>query len=377
MEPFRCIHVSHLALDHQLHVAGEFDPAVQKIVADATLTAFDRVIDEALRRAIDCLLISGNCLEPGDRGLRGPAALVRGIARLAERDTAVILHSSPPVWSTWPAGLRWPPHAHRLGGGFESGVSITREGKLLATVTAARIDERHAGWQIRLPEMDGDGRTFHLNDDPGPIIGLHAAQTGSYGCTVVEIDAATGPQTSFVPVAPVRWERCTVTAAADCTRDDLLQELASQLEQAPRHTGEQVRLVTWIVSGNGALFDRLARPDFRNAFLDELTLLDPLPGVTVRTHQFKLRALLKTDDQEAPTDDVASEVFARLDGRFAHPTTSWRGCLPGPALHGGPWETKLDSLIGELDAEDLASEARCLALRWFAAAEKSEEYLSS
>src|SRR5690349_12170884 len=105
MESFRCIHASRLLLDHQLHVAGEFEPAVQKIVADATLTAFERVVDEALEREVDGLLISGDCFDPGDRGLRGPAALMRGIARLAERDIPVIVHSSSHLWSTWSAGL--------------------------------------------------------------------------------------------------------------------------------------------------------------------------------------------------------------------------------------------------------------------------------
>lgn len=373
MECFRCIHASRLLLNHQLHVAGEFEPAVQKIVADATLTAFDRVVDEALQREVDCLLISGDCLEPGDRGLRGPAALIRGISRLAERETPVILHSAPRLWSTWPTGLRWPPHAHRLGTGLETSESITREGKLLATVSADGIDERHAGWQIRLPRSSGDGRTYHLPDDPGAIIGLHAGEIGSHGCAYIEIDPEAGPRRTLIPVAPVRWERCTAAVAADSSRDDLLQDLASQLEQIPRHASEQVWLVTWIVSGSGPLLDRLAQPVFRDDFLDDLKLLDPVPGVVVQTHAIRLHETQERHRPDALTEDLAAEFATRLDARFAQPAASWRECLGGPALHGGACEVKLDSLFAEFDASELAHDARRLAQRWFGA----EEDLSS
>ncbi len=370
MDTLRCIHASRLLLDHQLHVAGEFEPAVRKIVEDTALTAFERVIDEALLRKVDCLLVSGDCFDPDDGGLRGPAAFVREIGRLAECDTAVIVHSSAHLWSNWPAGLRWPPHAHRLGIGFETSVSITREGKLLATISADGHGDRHTGWQVRLAEAAGEGRTFHLTDDPGPLQGLRADETGPHGCSLIEIDPAAGPRQTRVPVAPVRWEHCAAAVATDSTRDDLLQELASQLEQFPRYTGEEVRLVTWTVSGHGQLWERLAQPGFQNDFLDELTLLNPLSGVTIQTHALKLHAAPGSHWPHAPTEDLGADFVVRLDERFTRPDSAWRDYLADSELHGGPWEVKFETLSGELDAGELAYDARRLAMHWFAAQEE-------
>src|SRR5258708_4149707 len=161
MDSFRCIHVARLLLDRQLHglqssLAGELAPEVQKIIQDATLVAFERIIDEALAHDVHCVLISGDCFEPADRGLRGPAALVRGIGRLAEHDIPVILQAGrPELWSSWPTGLRWPPNAHRLGDSLATSVSITRAGKLLASIAfddPAQLPSIHSpagerGWQ--------------------------------------------------------------------------------------------------------------------------------------------------------------------------------------------------------------------------------------
>src|SRR5262249_13167776 len=159
MDSFRCIHASRLLLDHQLHGArlsatDGVASAAQKFVEEATLIAFERVIDACLVHDVNCLLISGDCFEPDDRTLRGPATLVSGLRRLAERDIAVILNAArPDFWSSWPAGLRFPPNVHRLSEGLESAVPISRQGKLLATIAAG---ETPACWQIHLPEASGD-----------------------------------------------------------------------------------------------------------------------------------------------------------------------------------------------------------------------------
>src|SRR5579872_5624909 len=165
MDPFRCIQADRLLLDHQLRgvpatFAGGLTPDVRKILQDATLLAFEHMIDQALAHDVHCLLISGDSFDPDDRGLRGPAALVRGIQRLAEHDIPVMLYANrPDLWSSWPAGLRLPANAHCLGAGLATSASVAREGKLLATITADESAPGPAGrssavrsdWSIHLP----------------------------------------------------------------------------------------------------------------------------------------------------------------------------------------------------------------------------------
>ena len=165
MDSFRCIHASRLLLDHQLHGTGKVTADVRNVVEDATFIAFEKIIDACLIHEVDCLLLSGESIDPGNHGLRGPAALVRGIQRLAERDIPVVLDAGRPgQWSDWPLGLRFPANAHRLGTGFESSVSVARQGHLLATITAVESSAGAHGdkiaWQIQLPEAHGASRTF-------------------------------------------------------------------------------------------------------------------------------------------------------------------------------------------------------------------------
>src|SRR5215470_12538534 len=83
MGSFHCVLASRLLLDHQLQgtrwpAGSGVAPEIRKTIEDATIVAYERIIDACLRHDAECLLISGDCLDPHDGSLRGPAALVRG-----------------------------------------------------------------------------------------------------------------------------------------------------------------------------------------------------------------------------------------------------------------------------------------------------------
>jgi hypothetical protein len=403
MESFRCIQASRLLLDNQLHwqqchgqrapASGEPPPGLKAIIQDATLIAFENIVSQALARDVHCVLISGDSFDPDDRGLRGPAALVRGIQRLAERDIPVILQAGrSELWSSWPRGLRFPPNAHRLGAGLPTSVSIAREGKLLATVAVDVARQLTSGnssgqshavgdcWQIHLPATDGSGapttHPIHLLDC-GPAQALCDNQTGPHGCQFIEFDAQGDMVHTFVAAAPVRWERLAIDFSGESTRDDLLEGMASRLEQIKRHTCEKIWLVAWDFSGVGPLFERMEDQIFRNDLLDELAKLDAVPGVRILTHAVRTHPLTPTSRPIAegcrgPDNNLVAEFAQRLEDRFADPNKAIDECLTGSALAGEPWDVKIDSLLAGLDAGQVAHDARRLAMHWFAGQELSK-----
>ncbi|MGE5194625.1 MAG: hypothetical protein ACM3U2_19205 [Deltaproteobacteria bacterium] len=377
MDSLRCVLASRLLLDHQLHGtrlsgAGAPAPEVRKIAEDATLVAFDHIIDACLVHDAHCLLISGDSFHPDDHSLRGPAALVRGIQRLAERDMAVILYArSPDLWSSWPAGLRFPPNAHRLGDGFEDSVSVSLDGKLLATITVEEQPQSTlCGWQVLLPDPTGNSRTILLPGDPAPAQGIRDDETGSRGCTLVVIDAGRELRETFIPAAPVRWERFALAVAAGMSRDDLLQEMASLLEQTPREPCEKVWLVGWDVSGEGELLEILSKPGFRDDLLADLTGLDPVPGIHVHTHALRVHLPAGAALPIAGQDELAAEYVARLAERFARSDAALHECLAASDLHRGPWNVRLETVLAELDAGEVALDAQRMAMHWFASPEE-------
>lgn len=394
MDSFRCIHASHLRLDCQLQGVGPVGDDLREVIEEATFAAFERMIELCLTQQVDCLLISGDCFdgEPSGRssggepleatvgarreefaqnrgatiGLRGPAAFVRGIARLQETDTRVIVRPGrTELWAHWPQGLRLPPNVHALGTGSIESVPISRAGKLLASITAAHP----SGWLVQIPQIGEGCKALHLQRDPGSTQGLRAGESGSHGCLLVEIDSQGEMHETVLPTAPVRWERFEVTAGTETVRDDLLEEMAGLLEAAPRQACERVWLVGWEVTGAGGLFESLHVPSFRERLLAELAELEPVPGVHIHTHSMRLHETPRVP-VAGSGDDLEADCLARLEGHFASGETALADCLAASALCGGPWEVRLESLLAELDAGEVAHDARRLAMRWFAGTEE-------
>jgi hypothetical protein len=202
---------------------------------------------------------------------------------------------------------------------------------------------------------------------------------------LIEIDAASEPRHTFITAAPVRWEQFSVEVSAETDRDDLLQDMASRLEQITPQTCEKVWLVAWDITGTGPLFERLLDRTFRDELLDELAALDPVPGVQIHTHALRSHPVASAWPPIAENGPVleqnganstgletnlAAEFAMRVEQRFADPEPAIESCLAGSALAGGPWEVEIESLIATLDAGEVAHDARRLAMHWFAAHEE-------
>jgi hypothetical protein len=319
---------------------------------------------------------------------------------LAEHDISVMLQAaSPHLWSSWPTGLRWPANAHRIGAGLATSFSVTRDGKLLATIAvddpaqlpAGQLSAVPSGWQIHLPtaHLAGAGTTVRtiylhghgLNAGWRPVQGVNAHECGPHGCTLIEIDATSEPRHMFVPAAPVRWERIPIYVSAETSRDDLVQDMASRLEQTPWQTCEKVWLIAWDVTGAGQLYERLGNRIFRDELLIELIALDPVPGVRIHTHAVRLHMatdsfrpivdggpLLEPNgfEQRGHEKNLADEFAMRLEERFADPEQALGACLAGSLPAGEPWLLKIESLVAQLDAREVAQDARGAAMQWFA-----------
>jgi hypothetical protein len=384
MEAFRCIHASRLSLDVQLHGfqlpgAPQRAGRLREVIEEATLTSFEQIIDACLESEVDCLLISGECFDPHDRGLRGPAALVRGCKRLAEHEIPVVIQSNVGRWSNWPAGLRLPQSAHLLGNGKEASVVVARGGKLVATISeadfAAHPQTAGRGWQIVFPDTTGSESaahsiTFQVFDKPEPAQGLRPDEIGSRGCALLEFDDRGNRSERFLATAPVRWEKFDIAISTATTRDDLLQEMAAVLEQTGREPCERVWLVAWELSGEGPLLESLADQPGRQELCAELAGLDPVPKVLVHSYSLRVRRPVLARDSITDRDELAVEYAARLAAWPGPRQADLRESLAESALRGGPWEVKLESLFAELDAGEIAHDAARMAMHWFAAHEE-------
>jgi hypothetical protein len=107
-EPQRFIHAANIRLDVPVSVqtSETLTDELRFAFEDATLYAFEEVIDASIRHDVDFLLLSGNVFIEADRSLRARLALLKGVNRLAEHKIQVFVlpgDSDPPeAWRAIP-----------------------------------------------------------------------------------------------------------------------------------------------------------------------------------------------------------------------------------------------------------------------------------
>ena len=107
-EPQRFIHAANIRLDVPVSVqtAESLTDELRFAFEDATLHAFEEVIEASIRHDVDFLLLSGNVFVEADRSLRARLTLLKGVRRLAEQDIQVFVlpgDSDPPeAWRAIP-----------------------------------------------------------------------------------------------------------------------------------------------------------------------------------------------------------------------------------------------------------------------------------
>lgn len=107
-EPQRFIHAANIRLDVPVSVqtAEKFTEELRLAFEDATLLAFDEVIEACIKRDVDFLLLSGNVFIEADRSLRARLWLLKGFSRLEEYNIHVFIFPGdadpPEAWRAIP-----------------------------------------------------------------------------------------------------------------------------------------------------------------------------------------------------------------------------------------------------------------------------------
>ena len=85
-EPQRFLHAANVRLDVPVSVqtTETLTDELRFAFEDATLHAFDEVIEACIKRDVDFLLLSGNIFIEADRSLRARLALLKGFSRLED-----------------------------------------------------------------------------------------------------------------------------------------------------------------------------------------------------------------------------------------------------------------------------------------------------
>ena len=152
LEPFRFLHAANLYLDHQLRGVGLVPDHLRDPLERATLLAWERIVDAAITRQVDFVLLAGNSFDAADHSLTGQVALVQGLEDLAEHNIPVFIVpgiADPDV--AWRLGMSLPDNVTRFGGELSEPVSLSRDGRTFCTIHHVMANTRD------LNATDGNG----------------------------------------------------------------------------------------------------------------------------------------------------------------------------------------------------------------------------
>ncbi len=302
------IHAADLHLDAPFAGLSTDNELVGRDLAEATYVALGRIVDLALERDVDFVVIAGDLYDAGDPSLRSQLGLRAEAQRLDDAGIPLlIVRGNHDPLGGWSAGLVMPDSAHTFPAHEVGRFEVVREDGFVCAVygrsfqTSAETSDFSPGY-VRDPHDTVAVGLLHANvgSNPdhapyapctlasltasrmdywalghihkhavlstGPHVvyagspqGLNPKETGAHGCCVVT--AARGGVVGFehVELAPITWAALEIDVSGVEFIDDVERLINAELEAA--RTSAQDRVVARVrVAGRARVRADLARP---------------------------------------------------------------------------------------------------------------------
>jgi DNA repair exonuclease SbcCD nuclease subunit len=172
---FSFVHAADLHLDTPFKGIGSTAPRVAEQLREASLAAFDSLVDLCLERQVAFLVVAGDIYDGPERGLRAQLRFRDGLARLSMAGiSSFIVHGNhDPVETGWSAlGGPWPERVTVFGPRTARAVPVEIDGVALATVQGISFAQRSESENLAL--------RFVRDAGPGVQVGvLHCNVRGA------------------------------------------------------------------------------------------------------------------------------------------------------------------------------------------------------
>jgi len=403
----RFIHCADLHLDSPLRGLERYEGAPAQDMREATRRSFTNVIDLALEREVDFVLIAGDIFDGDWLDFNTGLFFANQLRRLSDADVrAFIVRGNHDALSKISKAVTLPKNVHVFksnkpttildenlgfaihGQSFATGVvtddlaaqypdvhsGLLNIG-LLHTALAGR--EGHESYAPTTPErLIGKGYHYwalghvHTRETvrqnpwivfPGNTQGRHAREVGPKGCVVVEGDADEGIRSvEFVATDVARWQHLTLDATDVANLDDLQAAVQQAVRGAVLESGDRLLALRISVGGRTPLHGKLAgSPESFRA--EVCAWLNEASGGTAWLEKIKLSVSAPMDLAAlAARDDPFGILLRRLDELAADPEGLAR--LAESTL--SELEQKIPAELRERDAllKPLSEEVRAEAL---------------
>ncbi len=149
---FTFVHAADLHLDTPLKGLSEAAPAVAAALRDASLKAFEALVELAVSEGAAFLCLAGDIYDGAERGLRAQLAFRDGLARLSAAgiSTFIVHGNHDPVDEGWAAVSSWPERVHFFSSAAVEAIEVRRGDDVLATVQGISYARRETTENLAL-----------------------------------------------------------------------------------------------------------------------------------------------------------------------------------------------------------------------------------
>lgn len=417
MTTFTFLHAADLHLDTPFEGIGAAAPHVRQALRDASLDAWDALVDLAIGRRVAFVLLAGDVYDGAARGVRAEFRVRAGLQRLAAAGIRTfIIHGNHDPLDGWASPAAFPPEVTTFGSEEVASHPVQIGGTTVATVhgisyaTAAT----HENLARRFPARAGEGIRIGLLhctvggaaehepyapctlDDlraagydywalghiharsiqqaggpwvvyPGNLQGRSPkpSEQGAKGACVVEVRAGVVREPEFVALDRVRFLPCEVAIDGLTELAAIGDRLADAVEDLRGdHQGRGLMLRVHL-TGRGELHTRLQRHADRDELVESLRerYRAAQPLVWIESLQVATRSPLDREEVRR-RGDFSSELVKRVDALEADPARlEPELATPMSEQMSGNVVRQLEQLgLMETDLAALLAEAETIAL---------------
>lgn len=255
----RFLHTADIHLGSPLQTVGAESERLQQQLADATYTAFERIIDTAISEAVDFVLVAGDLYDQESRSVRANEFVVEQFERLADAGIpAYVCYGNHDPVDRATEFFELPETVHEFSAAeAEEAVypdEDAPEARIWGQSYRSRSDDRKMPYHYRPADdsvpnigvlhtgLNPDGSRYvpcstgdltdreeihywalgHIHTTsvrhtsppvlyPGIPQGRQITESGGGGCFLVEIEPGLEPEIEFIPTSPIVWQRVSVS----------------------------------------------------------------------------------------------------------------------------------------------------------------------
>lgn len=352
---FCFVHAADLHLDTPFKGVHEAAPHVAEALREASLAAFDAIVELCLDRHAAFLVVAGDVYDGAERGLRAQLRFRDGLARLAGAGIAsfVVHGNHDPVGAGWSAIRSWPDGVTIFGSDSVEAVPVVHGGEVIATVQGISYAKRETteNLALRFTRPDSGGLQvglLHCN-----VQGAAQGYADYSPCTLEDLRSA---HLDYWALGHIHQQRVLATGSAP--GDPYVVYSGNSQARSPRvsERGPKGAVVVHVENGR---VDRIEPVACDSVRFDELDLsIENIGGL----EELEERLLGGSEDLLAAADGRSLVVRVRLGGRGQlHSELARPGTLDGLLVHlrdaaGAPerfcwWDAIEDATAAELDLE--------------------------